>query len=173
VGLGQPDQPISLAPFCECTLIRDSRSTSWLAAQLLPRRAKVARMVSPVTLLIRLSLPRNSPRLPYLIVHKVLSLPNSLGERWSNPCRASAFSPSNVAWVRFGREESAMRASRPRRLKSWMASRTVCELHPKFLAIWMGSVRRESLQEVSGLGVERAKAPLERRSHLQCLALVV
>jgi hypothetical protein len=34
-----------------------------------------------------------------------------------------------------GREEPALRAPRPRSLKSWMALRTVCWPHPRFLAM--------------------------------------
>ena len=54
-------------------------------------------------------------------VHRLVSYPNSLGERWSIPLRASALSASKAAWTRLGREEPAMRASRPLSLKARMA----------------------------------------------------
>ena len=69
-------------------------------------------------------------------VHRLLSYPNSLGERWSiPPRRASAPSPSKAERVRLGREDLACRAARPRSLKSWMALRAVWEPHPSERAI--------------------------------------
>ena len=47
-------------------------------------------------------------------VHKVLSLPKSLGEWCRNSRNEYARSASKAAWVCFGREEPAIRASRPR-----------------------------------------------------------
>ena len=103
------------------------------------RRAKVTRIVSPET---RLSTSPSSKATCAAIssVQRLESLPNSLGERWSNSLTASAPCSSKAAWVRLGREEPAMRASRPRSLKSWTASRTVCAPQPRFSAIcWASS----------------------------------
>src|SRR5215213_4483394 len=99
------------------------------------RRASVARIVSPQT---RLSIKPRSKLTSAAIsrVQRLLpSLPNSLGERCSISLKASAPCSSKAAWVLLGREDSAIRASRPRSLESWMASRTVCWPHPRFLAI--------------------------------------
>src|SRR5215210_1304339 len=101
----------------------------------LRRRAKVARIVSPET---RFSIKPCSKLTSAAIsrVQRLVSLPNSLGERCSNSLKVSAlFSSTKTAWVLLGREEPALRASRPRSLKSWMASRTVCCPQPRFLAI--------------------------------------
>ena len=38
-------------------------------------------------------------------VHRLLWYPNSLGERWSIPRKASALRSSKAAWTRLGREE--------------------------------------------------------------------
>src|SRR4051794_30013908 len=58
-------------------------------------------------------------------VQRLLSRPNSLGERWSSSLKASAPCLSKTARVRLGREDLPARASRPLSLKSWIASRTV------------------------------------------------
>ena len=67
-------------------------------------------------------------------------------------------------WVRFGREEPTLRASRSRQLKSWMALRTVWELHPKLLAICGGLSPRELARSIWAR--RKAKASLERRAIL-------
>src|SRR5829696_2863370 len=98
-------------------------------------RDKVARMVSPETC----SSVRPRSEAASAAISKVLqrldSYPNSLGERWSISLKASALFRSNASRVFLGREDFASRASRPLSLKSWMASRTVCEAHPRFKAI--------------------------------------
>src|SRR5215210_4384466 len=103
------------------------------------RRAKVARMVSPHT---RFSIKPCSKLVCAAIsrVQRLLSLPNSLGERCSISLTASALFSSKAAWVRLGREEPGSRAPRPRSLKAWMAFRTVWEAHPKLAAI-LGGLR--------------------------------
>src|SRR3954469_2620106 len=94
-------------------------------------------------------------------VQRLLSLPNSLGERWSISLRAWALFWSKAAWVLLGREEPANRAFRPRSLKSWMASRTVCCPQPRFLAICGTS---SPLEEARSIWERRkVKASLERR----------
>src|SRR5215207_886103 len=98
------------------------------------RRTRVARMVSPETrLCVRPSSKATSAAISS--VQRLLSWPNSLGERWSISLKASALWWSKASRVRLGREEPATRAPRPLSLKSWIASRTVCCPQPKFLAI--------------------------------------
>src|SRR5215204_2992585 len=69
-------------------------------------------------------------------VHRLVSYPNSLGDRWSISLRASALSSSKASRVLLGREDLATKASRPLSLKSWMASRTVCCPQPRLSAIF-------------------------------------
>jgi hypothetical protein len=98
------------------------------------RRASVARIVSPET---RLSTILSSKATSAAIssVQRLLSLPNSLGEWWSNSLKVSALFSSKAARVRLGREEPGVRASTPLSLKSWIASRTVCCPQARFSAI--------------------------------------
>src|SRR5215203_5445619 len=123
------------------------------------RRAKVARMVSPET---RLGVSPSSKATSAAIesVHKLLSWPNSLGERCSSPLKASALSSSKASRVRFGREDLATRASTPLASKSWMASRTVCCPQPRFSAIRGTSLPFEQARSISER--RRVKASLER-----------
>jgi len=98
------------------------------------RRDKVARTVSPETR----SVVRPSSKAASAAISKVHRLelrPNSLGERWSICLRASALLWSKASRVLLGREDFAWRAIRPLWLKSFMASRAVCEAHPRFEAI--------------------------------------
>jgi hypothetical protein len=128
-------------------------------------RERVARMVSGET---RLSVSPSSKATSAAIesVHRLVRRPNSLGERWSNPRRASAPSSSKASRVRFGREDLAARAARPLSLKSWMASRTVWEPHPKERAI-CGA--RSSLSLAKMIWARRmTKASLERRAVSNC-----
>src|SRR5918999_935098 len=99
------------------------------------RRESVARTVSPETRLLT-SPCSKATSAAISSVQRLESLPNSLGERWSISRNASALLSSKASRVRFGREDFAMRASRPFSLKSWMASRTVCWPHPRFSAIF-------------------------------------
>ncbi len=105
------------------------------------RRDKVARMVSPET---RSSVSPSSKATSAAIsrVHRLLSRPNSLGERWSISRKASALLSSKAAYTRLGREEPGVRASRPRSLKARMAFLTVCEAHPRSWAIFGGDFPR-------------------------------
>src|SRR5215210_2949883 len=103
-------------------------------SQRTPSRESVARMVSPLTR----SFVSPSSKLTSaasLSVQRLLCLPNSLGERCNSSRRERTLFSSKAAWTSVGREEIALRASSPRLLKSWMASRTVCCPHPRFLAI--------------------------------------
>ena len=90
----------------------------------------------------------------------VLSLPSSLGERWSISRKAWALFSSKAAWVLLGREEPGVRALRPRAWKSWMASRTVCCPQPRFSAICGTS---SPLEEARSIRERRkVKVSLER-----------
>src|SRR5215207_3545230 len=105
------------------------------------RRQSVARMVSPETLFsVRPSSKAASAAISR--VHRLLSYPNSLGERWSIPRSRSAEFASKAACTRFGVEEPAMSASKPFSLKARMALRTVWEAHPRLSAILGGELPR-------------------------------
>ena len=116
-------------------------------------------MVSPET---RLCVSPSSKLVSAAIskVQRLVSYPNSLGERWSICRKASALSSSKAARVRFGREEPGFRASRPLSLKSWMAFLTVWEPHPKLRAILGGDSPRELARSIWLR--RRTKASLER-----------
>src|SRR3982750_1454380 len=123
------------------------------------RRTRVARIVSPET---RFSTRPSSKATCAAIcsVQRLVSLPNSLGERCSISLTASALSSSKAARVLLGRDERGMRALRPRSLKSWMASRTVCCPQPRFSAICGTS---SPLEEARSIWDRRkVKASLER-----------
>src|SRR5215210_3743796 len=135
------------------------------------RRAKVARMVSPET---RLSTSPCSKLTCAAIpsVQRLLSWPNSLGEWCSNSLTASALFSSKTAWVRFGREEPAIRAWRPHSLKLWMAFLTVWEPHPKLRAILGGDSPRELARSIwlrrnTKASLERSPACRASRSSLE------
>src|SRR5215204_14333 len=128
MGFGESYHPISSSFF-------RAYSGSGLSIQRLalsqrtPSLASVARMVSPLTCLSVMPCSKLTSA-AYSKVQKVSSLPKFRGSWWSNSRRASLRSSSKARWVCFGREEPATRASKPRLLKSWMASRTVWEPQP-------------------------------------------
>src|SRR5215203_5473507 len=133
IAPGEPYQSISI-PFFR------AYSGSGLSIQRLarfqrpPSLASVALMVSPLSCLsVRPSSKLTSAAIAS--VQKVLCLPNLLGWWWSISRRDSASPASKAAWTSLGREEPAWRPPRPRSLKSWMASRTVCEPPPRFSAM--------------------------------------
>src|SRR5215212_10412711 len=133
MALGEPYQPIS-SPFFRAYWGSGLSIQRLARSQRTPSLASVARMVSPLTS----SFVSPSSKLTSaasLSVQRVLCLPNSLGERCNSSRRERALCSSKAAWTSVGREEIALRASSPRLLKSWMASRTVCCPHPRFLAI--------------------------------------
>src|ERR687895_2055239 len=133
MGLGKPDQPIS-SPFFLSYSGSGLSIHLFARSQRTPSRDKVARMVSPVTLL---SVMPSSKLTSVAIasVQSVLPLPKFLGF-WCRISRsASVALSSNAAWTSLGREEPALRAPRPRSWKSWMALRTVCCPHPRLLAM--------------------------------------
>jgi hypothetical protein len=76
------------------------------------RRTRVVRMVSPET---RLGVSPSSKLASAAIskVQRLVSYPNSLGERWSISLRVSALSASKALRVLLGREDLATRAFRP------------------------------------------------------------
>ena len=123
------------------------------------RRESVTRIVSPET---RSLVNPSSKAASAAIckVHKLVSYPNSLGERWSISRKASALRWSKASRVLWGREDLACRASRPLSLKSWIASRTVCWPQPKFLAICGTSSPLELARSIWER--RKAKASLER-----------
>src|SRR5215213_8023014 len=141
------------------------------------RRASVARTVSPQT---RFSVKPCSKLTSAAIssVQRLVSLPNSLGERWSISFKAWAPCSSKAAWVLLGREEPARRASRPLSLKSWMASRTVCAPQPKFLAICGASSPLELAKSIwerrkTKASFERSPASSRSRSSLESLRMKI
>src|SRR5215208_336496 len=102
-------------------------------SQRTPSRLRVARIVSPESRLCvspcsKLMCAASSS------LQRLLSLPNSLGERCKSSRNASAPSWSKAAWTSLGREEPGVRDFRPLSLNSWMALRTVCSPHPRFSA---------------------------------------
>jgi hypothetical protein len=123
------------------------------------RRERVARMVCPET---RLSVSPVSKAASAAIsrVHRLLSYPNSLGERWSMPRKASALRSSKAAYTRLGVEEPSPKASRPFSLKVRMAFLTVCEAHPRFSAILGGERPRALARRIWQRRI--TKASLER-----------
>jgi hypothetical protein len=130
------------------------------------RRESVARMVSPET---RLSTSPSSKATRAAIskVQRLLSRPNSLGERCNSSLTASALCSSKAARVLLGREEPATRAARPRSLKSWIASRTYSrEPHPNERAI---REARSPLLLARMIWARRmTNASLERRALSNC-----
>ena len=123
------------------------------------RRESVARTVSPET---RLWVSPSSKAASAAIskVQRLLSYPNSLGERCSISLRASALFWSKASRVLLGREDFRSRASRALWLKSFMASRTVCEAHPRFKAIFGARSPRELARSICDRRI--VKASLER-----------
>src|SRR5215210_1717492 len=123
------------------------------------RRESVARTVSPET---RLWVSPSSKAASAAIskVQRLLSYPNSLGDRWSISRKASALLSSKAAWTSLGREEPGVRARRPRSLKAWMAFLTVCEPHPRLRAIFGGESPRELARSIWLRRI--TKASLER-----------
>ena len=122
-------------------------------------RASVARIVSPETR-FRVSPSSKLACAAISKVHRLVSYPNSLGDRWSISLRASALFSSKAAWTRLGREDPGVRASSPRSSKACMAFLTVCEPHPKLQAIFGG----ESPRALARITWHRriTKASLER-----------
>src|SRR5215204_13400 len=158
MGLREPDQPISI-PFFRAYSGSGLSIHLFARSQRTPSRDKVARMVSPVTLL---SVMPSSKLTSAAIasVQSVLPLPKFLGF-WCRISRsASVALSSKAAWTSLGREEPALRAPRPLSSKSWMALRTLWEPHPRFSAIRGGRSRRELAKRIWQR--LRTKASLER-----------
>ena len=130
------------------------------------RRDKVARMVSPET---RSSVSPSSKATSAAIskVHRLVSYPNSLGERWSICRKASALCWSKAAYTRLGREEPGVRASGPLSLKARMAFLTVCEAHPRLRAIFGGDSPRALASRIWQRRITKAsldRSPASSRS---------
>src|SRR5215207_3252886 len=134
MALGESYQPIS-SPFLRAYSGSGLSIQRLARSQRTPSLASVARMVWPLTCLSVVPCSKLTSA-AYSKVQKVSSLPNFLGSWWSNSKRAWPCSSSKARWVCFGREDPATKASKPRRLKSWIASRTVWEPQPSERAIW-------------------------------------
>src|SRR5918994_588527 len=132
------------------------------------RRERVARMVSPETRSsVKPSSKATSAAIPK--VQRLDSRPNSLGEWWSISLKDSALSSSKAACTRLGREEPGVRASSPRSLKARMAFLTVCEAHPRLLAILGGDfppalARRIWQRRITKASFECSPASMRPRS---------
>jgi hypothetical protein len=132
------------------------------------RRERVARMVSPDTLFsVRPSSKAASAAISR--VHRLVSYPNSLGDRCSIPRSRSAEFASKAGYTRFGVEEPAMSASKPFSLKARMALRTVWEAHPRLWAILGGELPRALAssiwdRRITKVSLERSPASRHSRS---------
>src|SRR5512133_792067 len=152
MALDEPDQPISI-PFFLSYSGSELSIHLFARSQRTPSRDKVARMVSPVTLLWVMSSSKLTSA-AIASVQSVLPLPKFLG-LWCRISRSASVALwSKAAWTSLGCEEPALRAPRPRLLKSWMALRTVCWPHR---GSWLcgASVRHENWLEGSGSGEGR------------------
>lgn len=130
------------------------------------RRESVARTVSPLT---RSSVSPSSKATSAAVskVQRLDSYPNSLGERCSISRKASALFSSKASRVLLGREDFRSRASSPLRLKSFMASRTVWEAHPRFKAIFGARSPRELARSICDRRIVKAsfeRSPFSRLS---------
>src|SRR5438067_3601515 len=103
--------------------------------QRMPKRSKVARIVSPLTRSAvsprsKLTSAANSR------VHTLVGFPKVRG-LWCNRARsASPRAASKATWNRWGRDEPRRSAAGPRALKATMALRTVWASQPRWRAIW-------------------------------------
>jgi hypothetical protein len=150
----------SRSPFCGRTLDRDFRSSPWPAAsscQGAPKWRGRSPLCNPLLdyPLLETHLGCHRKRPPGALSAE---LPRRPVQEFLQGLPAP-FRSAKAAWVRFGREEPAMRASRPRWLKSWMALRTYSKSRciPSCWLFFSAGFRRESLQAVSGLGVGRKR----------------
>src|SRR5918999_1446907 len=133
VGSRQADQPVS-GPFFRAYAGSGLVIHSLARCQRTPKRARVARMVSPLTCsgvnpCWKLTWAANSR------VHRLVGLPKVRGHWCSKVRNWSAFSPGKAVRVVWGREEPWLRATRPAWLKAQIALRTVWESQPRWWAI--------------------------------------
>src|SRR5437764_4745810 len=103
--------------------------------QRMPKRCKVARMVSPLTRSAvspwsKLTSAANSS------VHTLVGLPKVRGLWCNSARRCSPRARSKATRKRWGREEPLRSAARPRALNAAIALRTVWASHPRWRAIW-------------------------------------
>src|SRR6266508_1052249 len=101
-----------------------------------PRRARVARIVSPLTR-VWVKPRSNETSAASSSVHKLVALPYWRGLLWSNSFSRSACSTGKASPVLRGRRDCCWSAFNPSALKALITSRTVWSLHPKFWAIGM------------------------------------
>src|SRR5215216_3155973 len=156
---GEPDQPIS-SPFFLSYSGSGELIHLLALSQRTPNLLSVERIVSPET---RSSVMPSSKLTSAACssVQRVLGLPNSLGEWRKSSLRASTPCSSKAAGVRLGLEEPALRASRLRSLKAWMALRTVWEAQPKERAICGGV---SPLEEAKSIWARRRTKASEERN---------
>src|SRR5579862_6404578 len=128
--------------------------------QRISRRARVARMVSPVT---RSAVTPRSKLTSAASskVHRLVGLPKARGLWWSIALSCSARAASKDAWMVWGREEATSRQASPRALKATMALRTVWSSQPRSVAISRAFLRRAEASRIWQR--RRTKASGERR----------
>ena len=105
-------------------------------AHFTPIRFKVARMVSPLTL-SSVSCCSKLTSAASSQVHTLLGFPKVRGLWCKSSLSGSAWSAPKAAWIFCGRRELGLSASKPRRLKALITSRTVSSEQPTLWAIAM------------------------------------
>src|SRR5918996_4157 len=164
MGGRQENQPIS-GPFFRAYAGSGLVIHSLARCQRVPRRARVARMVSPLTRwgvnpCWKLTSAANSR------VHRLVGLSKVRG-LWCNKARnCSAFSPGKAAWIVWGREDPLLRLSKPARLNARMALRAVCSSQPRWWAIWGARSPRALASRIWQR--RRTKASAERQPASRC-----
>ena len=137
MGGRQPNQPVP-SPFFRAYAGSGLVIHALARCQRTPKRARVARIVSPLTCsgvnpCWKLTWAANSR------VHRLVGLSKVRGLWCSKVRNWSAFSPGKAVRVVWGREEPWLRATRPAWWKAQIALRTVWESQPKWWAIWGAS----------------------------------
>src|SRR5918996_446544 len=133
MGGRQADQPVPGPLFL--VYARSGLVIHCLArCQRIPRRSRVARMVSPrtrwgVSPCWKLTSAANSS------VQTLVGWPKVRGLWCSKARNCAVFWPGKAAWMVWGREEPSWRLSRPDWLKALIALRTVCWSQPRWWAI--------------------------------------
>src|ERR671914_868878 len=168
MGGRQPNQPVP-SPFFRAYAGSGLVIHALARCQRTPKRARVARIVSPLTCsgvnpCWKLTWAANSR------VHRLVGLSKVRGLWCSKVRNWSAFSPGKAVRVVWGREEPWLRATRPAWLKAQIALRTVWESQPRWWAICGASsplALARNLATAQDEGIGRAQ------TRLQLLALGV
>src|ERR687895_340751 len=137
MGGRQPNQPVP-SPFFRAYAGSGLVIHALARCQRTPKRARVARIVSPLTCsgvnpCRKLTSAANSR------VHRLVGWSKVRGLWCSKVRNWSAFSPGKAVRVVWGREEPWLRATRPAWWKVQIALRTVWASQPKWWAIWGAS----------------------------------